>query len=56
VIIFGKSRTLFKSVREERFVPKENIPLTTDGAEIVRSFGLEREIFVPIEVELKSED
>jgi hypothetical protein len=52
VIIFGKSRTLFKSLREERFILKENILLTTDGTEIVRSFCLEGEIFVASEAEV----
>jgi hypothetical protein len=35
-----------------RFILGENILLTPDGTEIVRCFGLEREIFVPSEVEV----
>jgi hypothetical protein len=35
-----------------RFMVRVNTLLTSDGTEIVRSFGLEREIFVPMEVEV----
>jgi hypothetical protein len=36
----------------QRFIVKGNTLLTSDGAEIVRSFGFEREFFVASEVEL----
>jgi hypothetical protein len=36
----------------QRFILGENILLTPDGTEIVRCFGLEREILVPMEVEV----
>jgi hypothetical protein len=36
----------------QRFIIRRNSLLTSDGTEIVRSFGIQREIFVPREVEV----
>jgi hypothetical protein len=38
--------------RNRRFIVRGNALLTSDGTEIVRCFGFEREIFLPIRVEL----